>query len=73
MGPLNPVEIEFVTSSALEDAGKLILATLSSSGGKIKIHTTNDIVAGFGSGIKMRLLGAAIVGAKTSPRDVVVC
>jgi hypothetical protein len=69
---LEPVEIQFKTSESIEDCRKKIISVIQTDGWKIKVESKNDIVAGIGSGIKMRLLGAMIVGVKTSPRDVII-
>ncbi len=67
---IEPVNIEFLTSSKFEDVRTNIVSSLKSSGGTIKIETNTDIVAGFGSALKSRLLGAMIAGIKSFPREV---
>jgi hypothetical protein len=69
---IEPVEIDFVTQAPIGETRKTILEALRGRGGNIKVDSAKDIVAGFGSGLKMRLLGVAFAGTKSVPRDVVV-
>ena len=69
---IEPVEIEFETSIAIEDARQRVLSTLSRIGGRVKVDSSRDIVAGFGSGWKARLLGVLLGGIECFPRDAVV-
>lgn len=69
---IEPVEIDFVTKTSIEESRKIILEALRSQGGNIKVDSARDIVAGFGSGLKARLLGVALAGTNSMPRDVVV-
>jgi hypothetical protein len=69
---IEPVEIDFVTKTSVAETRRTILEALHKQGGKIKVDSPNDIVAGFGSGLKVRLLGVALVGTNSSPRDIVI-
>jgi len=69
---IEPVEIEFLTSVSIDDTRQRILATLGRVGARIKVDSSRDIVAGFGSGWKARILGALLAGIDVMPRDVVV-
>jgi len=72
MGTIAPANIEFTTMSGVEEARELMISALIKNGATMKIESTTDIVASFGSALKMRLLGAILVGIKTFPRDVVI-
>jgi len=69
---IEPVEVNFTTSIAIEEARRLVLSALRRMGGRIKVDSSRDIVAGFGSGWKARLLGVLLGGIECFPRDVVV-
>lgn len=69
---IEPVEIEFTSSISIEDAQQLVLAALRSIGGRIKVDSSCDVVAGFGSSWKARMLGIFLGGLECFPRDVVV-
>ncbi len=72
MGPIDSAHIEFSTALNRDNVHEAIVSSIQSSGGKIKIDTTDGIVAGFGSQTKMRLLGAMLAGMRSFPRDVVI-
>ena len=69
---IEPVEIEFTTSVAIEEARQRVLSALHRIGGRVKVDSSRDIVVGFGSGWKARLLGVLLGGIECFPRDVVV-
>jgi len=67
---IEPVEIEFATSIAIEDAKQRVLSALRRIGGRVKVDSSRDILAGFGSSWKARLLGVLLGGIECFPRDV---
>ncbi|MBN2182954.1 MAG: hypothetical protein JW715_13670 [Sedimentisphaerales bacterium] len=67
-----PAEIEFATSVAVEEARERILSTIGRIGGRVKVDSPGKIIAGFGSDLKARLLGALLGGIESFPRDLVV-
>ena len=69
---IEPVEIQCKTSQSIEKFRKKTITLIQNNGGKIKVESNNEIVAGFGSAIKLRLLGAMIAGIKSSPRTLYV-
>ena len=42
---IEPVEIDFVTKTSIEESRKIILEALRSQGGNIKVDSARDIVA----------------------------
>jgi hypothetical protein len=72
MGPVAPVDIEFTTITSLDNSRKIIIESLKASGAKIKIESDADIVAGFGSVLKIRMFGVFFAGIQAFPRDLVV-
>lgn len=69
---IEPVEINFTTSLSLSEAGNKAVSILSQRRGRIKVNDKQIILAGFGSGLKARLLGVLIAGIESAPRDVQV-
>jgi hypothetical protein len=69
---IEPVEITFTVAERQGDVQPKIVQHLIAHGGRIKVNDDSTILAGFGSNLKIRLLGAMIVGVKAMPRDVVV-
>jgi hypothetical protein len=69
---IEPVEIDFVTHTSIEDIRTTIIGALRKQGGKIKVDSPKDVLAGFGSGLKTRLLGVVLAGVHSAPRDVVI-
>jgi len=72
MPPINSAHIEFSTALNRANVHEAIVSSIQSNGGKIKVDTTDTIVAGFGSQTKMRLLGSMLAGIRSFPRDVVI-
>ena len=66
---VDPVEIDFVTQTSITETKSKILAALQKQGGKLKVESAQDVVAGFGSDFWRRFLGVA---RNCWPRDVVV-
>jgi hypothetical protein len=69
---IEPVDIDFVTQTSIAETNRKILEALRNQGGKIKVDSAQDILAGFGSALKTRLFGVALVGTNSVPRDVLV-
>jgi hypothetical protein len=72
LGAIEPVEISFVVAKRLADVRTEVVRHLTANGGRIKVDDDSAILAGFGSNIKIRLLGAVWAGIKSMPRDVLV-
>jgi len=72
LGPIEPVEISFVVATRLADVRTEVVRHLTANGGRIKIDDDSTVLAGFGSNMKIRLLGAVWAGVKSMPRDVLV-
>jgi len=69
---IEPVEIGFTVDRSQKDVQSQIVQHLIAQGGRIKVNDDSTILAGFGSNLKIRLLGAMFAGIKSMPRDVVV-
>jgi hypothetical protein len=67
---IEPVEIDFVTQTSIAETKSKILEALRKQGGRIKVDSAMDVVAGFGSRLKMQLFFWA--GTKHWLRDVVI-
>jgi hypothetical protein len=72
MGKIAPTDITFTTTFSIDKARNVILESLIDSGAKIKIGRSANIVASFGSALKVRMLGLFICGVQAFPRDLVV-
>lgn len=71
-GAIPAVYLAFYTAKTLEEAQSLIVSVIHNNGGQIRIQSDRQIVAGFGSGAKFRIIGGAISGVKVSPRDIII-
>jgi hypothetical protein len=69
---IEPVEISFTITDHHENIQPKIVQHFIERRGRIKVEDDATVVAGFGSNLKIRLLGAMIAGVKSMPRDVVV-
>src|SRR5688572_30485598 len=59
---IEPVKISFVVAARPADVRTRIIQHLTTQGGRIKVDDDTTILAGFGSNLKIRLLGAMIAG-----------
>jgi hypothetical protein len=69
---IEPVEIDFITQMSITETKRKIIEVLRAQCGKIKVDSARDILAGFGSGLKIRLFGIAIAGTNSAPRDILI-
>ena len=69
---VSPVHLEFTTKATLEQVRITVLEALRNEGADVRSDTANQVVAGFGSGTKARLMGATLGGIKVMPRDLFV-
>lgn len=69
---IEPVEINFSVAKHLSEVRSKVVKAVVAKGGRIKINDDSFILAGFGSNLKVRLLGAMLAGIKSMPRDILV-
>src|SRR5215204_7243037 len=69
---IEPVEINFTVPARSAAVRKELVQILIAQGGRIKVNDDATILVGFGSNLKIRLLGAALAGIRAMPRDVLV-
>jgi hypothetical protein len=72
LAPSTPVYIAFTTMKTLGESKILIVNVINRDGGHIRTQSDKQIVAGFGSGAKLRVLGGLLGGLKFLPRDVTI-
>ena len=70
--PIEPVEMNFLTSVSAAEVRRVIVERLRAQGGKITSDGAQKIVATFGSSFKMRLLGLTLAGPQVFPREAVI-
>lgn len=70
--PVEPLEINFETTMSLAESRLRIVASIAERKGKIKVDYPTELVAGFGSGAKTRLLGGMWIDKRNLPRDLAV-
>lgn len=63
-------EMCFSVNTTLVETRNKILKYISDTGGKIKKQGETQIIASYGSALKIRLLGTLFAGLKAYPRDV---
>lgn len=67
---IEPVEIDFVTQTSIAETKSKILEAVRKQGGRIEVDSEKDVVAGFGSRLKMSLF--FWTGTTYWLRDVVI-
>ena len=72
LSAIEPVEITFGVDKRAADVRTEVVRHLTAQEGRIKVDDDSTILAGFGSNLKIRLLGALLAGIKSMPRDVLV-
>ena len=69
---LEPVEMSFTVAASAATLRTEIVRALTAKGGRIPTDGGSEVVAKFGSNLKVRLLGAFLAGFNATPRDVIV-
>lgn len=69
---VEPANLCFLTSTSVVETQRMVVERLRAQGGKITSDSAHEIVATFGSGLKMRLLGLVLAGVEVFPREAIV-